>query len=136
MLYIREWRDKVYGTKDKEMIPENWAEIRNTVLLRDQMTCLRCEKQFQLERFLSVHHMIPRADGGSDGLYNLVTLCHPCHDYVELMELRTTSAIVGSWDEEPRETKYKPKEKTSRYKDTFERPSWHAKVYGGVRGQR
>jgi hypothetical protein len=135
-VFIREWRDKVYGMKDKELPPENWDKIRAAVLLRDHMTCLRCEKQFKLERFLSVHHMIPRAEGGSHGLFNLVTLCHPCHDYVELMELRNKAAIIGSWEGEPREVKYKPKEKVSSYVDTFERPTWHAHVYGGKRGPR
>ena len=32
---------------------------------------------------LTVHQIRPREHGGADDSRNLVTLCVPCHDYVE-----------------------------------------------------
>lgn len=34
----------------------------------------------ELYTHLTVHHIIPRSEGGSHDLVNLVTLCRPCHD--------------------------------------------------------
>lgn len=33
-------------------------------------------------RILDVHHVVPRANGGTNGLYNLLTLCRHCHEDV------------------------------------------------------
>lgn len=44
----------------------------------DEFKCRNCGSTKELE----VHHRIRRADGGTDRLENLVTLCHKCHtDY-------------------------------------------------------
>ena len=131
MYFIGEWRGDVYGTKDKDMLPDNWDLIKLAVHTRDKMTCLRCEKQFKHERYLDAHHLMPRKEGGSDDVRNLITLCEPCHDYVEMMDLRTVTEIIGSWEGKPREVKYKQKPNKSTRKEDFERPSWHAHVYGG-----
>jgi hypothetical protein len=45
---------------------------------------------------LEVHHIVPRAEGGSNDLRNLVVLCEKCHDkhhagHLEVGELRQTS---------------------------------------------
>lgn len=49
--------------------------IRRAVLLRDQFTCKVCRKRTNGQ----VHHLLPRACGGSDALSNLMTLCGRCH---------------------------------------------------------
>jgi 5-methylcytosine-specific restriction endonuclease McrA len=107
--------------------PYNWDEIRNAILLRDDFTCLRCDKKYK-KADLSVHHMVPREDGGTSSLSNLVTLCHDCHDYVEVNDLRSRAAIMGSF-EDPADKKAdeKPEEK----KDKDEKLTWQEIVYGG-----
>lgn len=52
---------------------------RLRALVRDNFIC-QCEgcKEHHLHR-LTVHHLIPRAAGGTDNLDNLVTVCWACH---------------------------------------------------------
>ncbi len=55
---------------------EAWREIRAQVLARAQWRCQACHVRTRLE----VHHVIKRAQGGSDfDLDRLVALCPPCH---------------------------------------------------------
>jgi 5-methylcytosine-specific restriction endonuclease McrA len=55
---------------------EAWREIRAQVLARAQWVCQACQVRTRLE----VHHVVKRAQGGSDfDLDHLVALCRPCH---------------------------------------------------------
>lgn len=77
--------------------------------------------------------MIPRAEDGADDISNLLTLCHPCHDYVEINNLRTLTNIIGSYEDAPIEFK---EEKTTLATEEgyhFVRPEWHQYVYGGAK---
>jgi HNH endonuclease len=53
--------------------------VRRDVLMRDHHTCKApgCENS----RFLEVHHLNPRKNGGSNRLENLITLCSTCHQF-------------------------------------------------------
>jgi hypothetical protein len=51
---------------------------RRAILERDGYRCQSCGEPHQ-SRFLEVHHVTPRANGGSDAITNLVTLCIKCH---------------------------------------------------------
>ena len=54
-------------------------KTRAAVLARDRHRCATpgCSST----RFLEVHHVVPRAQGGSNQLKNLVTLCSRCHRF-------------------------------------------------------
>jgi 5-methylcytosine-specific restriction endonuclease McrA len=55
---------------------EEWAAIRRVVLRRARWRCQACGRRGALE----VHHVVKRAQGGSDfDLDRLVALCPPCH---------------------------------------------------------
>jgi 5-methylcytosine-specific restriction endonuclease McrA len=55
---------------------ESWREIRAQVLARARWACQACRVRTRLE----VHHLLKRAQGGSDfDLDRLVALCPPCH---------------------------------------------------------
>jgi 5-methylcytosine-specific restriction endonuclease McrA len=55
---------------------EAWREIRAQVLARAEWRCEACRVRARLE----VHHVIKRAQGGSDfDLDRLVGLCSACH---------------------------------------------------------
>ena len=45
------------------------------MLERDGHRCVRCDST----KDLRVHHRVRVADGGPNALWNLVTLCDPCH---------------------------------------------------------
>lgn len=59
------------------MTPE-WEEIRRKVLRRDGYQCVQCSANLR-EDGAHVHHLLPRASGGSDEPANLVSLCPMCH---------------------------------------------------------
>jgi 5-methylcytosine-specific restriction endonuclease McrA len=55
---------------------ETWREIRAQVSARAQWRCQACRVRTRLE----VHHVVKRAQGGSDfDLDRLVALCPACH---------------------------------------------------------
>lgn len=59
--------------------------VRRHAMQRDSYTCRNCGWSHDLwnssdPRFLELHHQIHHADGGSNELENLVTLCNVCHD--------------------------------------------------------
>jgi len=68
-----------------EYYGSNWRSIRREVRARDKFTCQRCNQK--PSRLPDVHHIIPVGafDTPEEGNYpeNLVSLCHPCHMYVE-----------------------------------------------------
>ena len=51
---------------------------RQLILRRDDFTCQSCGNLFQPTQ-LEVHHILPKAQGGTDSIRNLITLCKPCH---------------------------------------------------------
>lgn len=122
-----DWRENVYG-KDEEQFwidfvdYEETTKLRPLVLKRDRFSCRRCKKRFS-EKKLSVHHIIPRERFGPNTLGNLITLCVPCHDFVELnidrfpdaMSIELNGSVIDTLrnDDEPKD--------------------WHAIVYGGRR---
>jgi 5-methylcytosine-specific restriction endonuclease McrA len=81
---------------------------------------------------MTAHHRIPRNEDGGDNIENLITLCSPCHDYVEINNLRTISDIIGSYEKET--VKPKPQKTYTKDEDySFTRPDWHRWVYGAGR---
>lgn len=128
----RQWHSTVYGgpTKirrkggnwmsDDELIEQEFRKIFPKILKRDKYQCQRCRKKLPAIE-LSVHHINPRSRGGDNSVGNLITLCNPCHDFVELhiddfwdIDLITSPARLAASPE-------------------GSRPSWHTWVYGGAR---
>jgi 5-methylcytosine-specific restriction endonuclease McrA len=60
----------------KQVFDEEFLEARTAVLKRDGYRCVNCG---QTGTELHVHHIIPRSEGGTNDLSNLVTLCGKCH---------------------------------------------------------
>lgn len=54
---------------------------REAVIERDRGQCVNCGAPGP-DTTLDVHHIVPRGQGGSDKLSNLVLLCRQCHDAV------------------------------------------------------
>lgn len=60
-----------------------WRRIKQQVHERDEWTCKHCGVvTMQLE----CDHIINQAEGGTDDLSNLQSLCKPCHDIKTLEE--------------------------------------------------
>lgn len=117
-----DWRNQVYAPSRHDPFYDSpeWKRIRSQVLRRDGYRCARCDRRLTVN-LLTAHHVIPRAEGGIDDPINLLTLCNPCHDFVEIHALRTRAAIEGSINQTV----------------TIETPppptdDWHTWVYGGA----
>jgi 5-methylcytosine-specific restriction endonuclease McrA len=61
--------------------------LRRQALARDHHRCRAsgCRRT----RFLHVHHLVPREDGGPNTLENLITLCSGCHRVLHRMRERS-----------------------------------------------
>lgn len=64
----------VPGQRNQSTIP---PRVRREVLARDRHQCRR--KGCNHNRFLDIHHIVPRLKGGSHDPANLITLCSSCH---------------------------------------------------------
>lgn len=63
--------------------PAAWERRRQKVLARDDHTCQDCGATVDDDgRQAEIHHTTPVAEGGTDDLPNLSTLCEPCHHAV------------------------------------------------------
>jgi hypothetical protein len=73
-----------------------FLNAREYVLWRDQHTCQGCQGKSG-DPILTVHHIRPRKDIGSDRPENLITLCQTCHrahhDGTKLLKLETPETL-------------------------------------------
>ncbi|PTA87466.1 5-methylcytosine-specific restriction enzyme A [Kosakonia sacchari] len=60
-----------YGSK--------WDVLRAEVLKRDKHLCQNCKRNALIAPAKTVDHIIAKANGGTDDLSNLESLCWPCH---------------------------------------------------------
>jgi hypothetical protein len=68
-----------------------WQQLRAKAKARDGNRCTRCPATTKLQ----VHHVIRPADGGSDDLENLVTLCSRCHRLAHRKTNRRKGRVVN-----------------------------------------
>jgi hypothetical protein len=76
---------------------ERWEDTRTRVLERDQH---RCSGRFlggECSAVLDVHHIVPRSEGGTDELDNLLTLCHKHHPMLEAIR-RAIRSRRDEWE--------------------------------------
>ena len=126
----QEWRSRVYREKEEwRNIP---LDIRAEVIKRDKF-CRVCEGPGR-----SIHHIIPRAEGGRNAPDNLILLCVKCHDEVEMAGYRTRAEIEGhlpEWRERKRRRHLKLNNPSSK-PDPSNVTDWHLWVYGGYRNPK
>jgi len=116
-----DWKTGVYHTEEPEGSLD--LDTQDAVFFRDHFCCLRCRSEGKL----TVHHIMPRSEGGHDDLSNLMTLCRKCHDYIEGLPLRTRDQIIN----EPA-----PDDKRARRRRPAPEQDWRLWVYGGYRNPR
>ena len=56
-----------------------WYATRKRVLIRDAWQCQECSRVCSDKREAHVDHITPKAQGGTDAMENLRTLCVRCH---------------------------------------------------------
>ena len=57
---------------------------RKAIYRRDGYRCALCDST----RFLQIHHVVPRGQGGTNSPHNLITLCSDCHALAHGTQLR------------------------------------------------
>jgi hypothetical protein len=76
-----------------------WKILERQIIRRDHGAC---QAVCGCTTNLTVHHIVPRAEDGSDDPQNLVTLCKLCHDEIEDTDIRTMARIrlyIPRWHE-------------------------------------
>lgn len=59
-----------------------WIALRACVMVEQKNKCAMCGKVLKDHEF-TLHHIIPRVEGGKDELDNLIGLCDMCHNIAE-----------------------------------------------------
>jgi ATP-dependent DNA helicase RecQ len=72
------WGPPIKMLRSSSAVSADWANIRETVLRRDNYKCVECGTPCRSVE-ADVHHLLPRSTGGTDEPSNLVTLCDGCH---------------------------------------------------------
>ena len=121
----KDWHSEVYHpseSMDKYESAE-WKAIEKIVKARDKHTCQSCG----IKIGLTIHHILPREEQGTELPSNLITLCRYCHNDVEELGLRNKLQIIDL----KRKRKYIKQDHTIATNDKPIR--WQQWVYGGYR---
>lgn len=68
-----------YGSRHARGYGTAWDKLRKVVLRRDMWLCQECSRHGRTTPAKDVDHIKRKADGGTDQLDNLQSLCRPCH---------------------------------------------------------
>lgn len=60
-----------------------WQRLKREVHVRDNWTCCKCQR---VTMNLECDHIVNKAQGGTNDLDNLQSLCHECHNEKSLQE--------------------------------------------------
>jgi 5-methylcytosine-specific restriction endonuclease McrA len=120
---MKDWKPIVYHLPEDFNNEPEWKAIEKVVKQRDGFRCRSCRKKQRL----SVHHILPRSEGGKDYPPNLITLCQECHNEIENLGLKTAQQI----DDLNYHRKYIKKDKTQT--ETSKAIKWQQWVYGGYK---
>lgn len=71
--------DRSRGTRHERGYGSAWDVLRKIVLRRDSGLCQPCHEQGRLTVATMVDHIKPKAEGGTDDLDNLRSICRACH---------------------------------------------------------
>jgi 5-methylcytosine-specific restriction protein A len=72
------WSDWNRGTSTQRGYGVEWRRLREQVLTAEPL-CRPCQQQHRVSIAKEVHHIIAKADGGTDALSNLEPRCVSCH---------------------------------------------------------
>ena len=63
---------------------DEYRKFTNSIFIRDGWMCRRCSAR----KSLTPHHLVKRSQLGGDTPGNVITLCLPCHEWVERNPLK------------------------------------------------
>ena len=71
------WADK--GSRHARGYGWRWVQLRERILKRDQYLCGPCRDKGRTTPATEVHHVLPKSQGGTDDVSNLISTCPECH---------------------------------------------------------
>lgn len=74
-----------------------WSRIRSKIIRRDAYRCRVIDCTVKGAQNLTVHHIVPRDEGGDNRDANLITLCPKHHDEIEIAGLRVIQ-LIEAWE--------------------------------------
>jgi hypothetical protein len=79
-----DWHAWVYGGEKntKRFDKALWLQVCKRINRRDKYRCSKCGDKNR--KNLTVHHIVPRSEGGETEDRNLITMCRKCHDLEEI----------------------------------------------------
>jgi 5-methylcytosine-specific restriction enzyme A len=87
------------SSRHKRGYGSEWVKLRQQVLERDAHLCQPCRRKGRATVGGEVHHVVPKARGGSDEHSNLETTCHDCHERADARALgRKLKRHRVAWD--------------------------------------
>jgi hypothetical protein len=86
------------GKTPKELGTLKWKNTRRYIRSRDGDRCRLCQASGAVQRMFT-HHIVPRAQGGTDNVRNLMLVCQSCHMKLEreAQEKVAKPAAVAPW---------------------------------------
>jgi hypothetical protein len=111
-------------TTQSRQSEESWRKTRQKVIDRDDSQCRFCEitneqHKEKSDKGLSVHHIIPQADGGTDDLDNLIAVCSSCHRTLEETQGKALSQLKNE-SQDADETIEKTREVMMEYEESVD----------------
>ena len=85
---IGKWGDKRRGTAAERGYGWQWQQLRKRILARDKGLCQQCLKAGKYRPARDVDHIVHKANGGTDDVSNLQSLCSACHKAKTATEAR------------------------------------------------
>ncbi len=71
----------VRGYDTHERYGRTWRKVRDRYITAHPL-CEKCAKAGRFVRAVLVHHILPLAEGGTNGDDNLMSLCVSCHEKI------------------------------------------------------
>lgn len=109
-----------------------WKRMRRARMRKDRYRCQRCSEHFPYGQRLTVHHIKPLVEGGTNFQQNLMSLCGPCHDLIEgrglTRELIKLSGVIYN-SLYTLERDFIDAEEVHDWREI----DWRIRVYGGVK---
>lgn len=73
------WANPARGSRQARGYGASWDRLRRQVLERDCGVCQACAREGLIHPGNEVDHIVPKAEGGTDDLSNLQTICAERH---------------------------------------------------------
>jgi 5-methylcytosine-specific restriction enzyme A len=73
------WAAPHRGSRHARGYGTAWDKLREQIMARDCGLCQTCHRAGRVTLAREVDHIVPKFEGGTDGMHNLAAICQACH---------------------------------------------------------